>query len=436
MASATSTRRLTSIVAADVAGYSRLIAADEEIFLEALHAHRLELIDPKITEYRGRIANTAGDSLLIEFPIIVDALRFAIDMQRGIAERNTDIAEDRRIVFHIGINLGDVIEQDGDLLGDGVNVAARLEGIAEVGGINISAAAFDQVKDRVDVGYQDIGNQSLKNIPLPVHVYRVRLDGTGMLKSRRPKARQIQFAAMFIVFVVIGSGLWWIQSRGNHGDPVQPVNTPTAQSERRSIAVLPFDNMSNDIDQECFSDGMTEDLITDLAKVSDLYVIARNSTFAYKGKATDIRTIAKELEARYVIEGSVRKVNGRVRINAQLIDAETGNHLWADRYDREYKDVFVLQDEVLGKIVKALRVTLTPKEQRRVAYHDTENPEAYDWFLKGLQQESFFSKEGNRESRRLFERAIELDPTYASAYAHLAQGYSLAHENKWTDAQK
>lgn len=432
MAETTATRRLTAIVAADVAGYSRLISVDEEGTLAALRAHRKELIDPKITEYRGRIANTAGDSLLIEFPSVVEALRCIIDIQRGIDERNADIPEDRRIVFRAGVNLGDVIDQDGDLLGDGVNVAARLEGIAESGGINISAAAFDQVQDRVDVGYEDLGEKSLKNIPKPVRVYRVLLDesGAGPVVKARSK---LPLVAAVVLVAVVCIGLWWTQSGTEPTKPNESKEIATVQTDRVSVAVLPFDNMSGDKEQEYFSDGMSEDLITDLSKISGLDVVARNSSFAYKGQSFDIRDIGRDLNVKFVVEGSVRKAGGHVRINAQLIDTSTGNHVWADRFDREYKDVFALQDEVVARIVEALKVKLTPKDQQRLAKHETDNPEAYDWYLKGLQQESFFSKEGNAESRRMFHRAIELDPGFSAAYASLAQAYSLANENGWID---
>ena len=428
-------RRLTVIVAADVCGYSRLIAADEEGTLAALRAHRIELIDPRVEEYEGRIANTAGDSLLIEFQSVVEALRFSIAIHNGIAERNANVPQDQQVLFRIGINLGDVVEQDGDLLGDGVNVAARIEALAEPGSIYMSSAAFDQIGAKVDVGFEDLGEQVLKNIPKSVRVYRVNLDSTGLRPPPRKSAfNTVAISAAVLLFAALGAGLWWAKPLFEYSAPKKPSSTAAIveEADRPVIAVMPFANMSKDTGEEYFSDGITEDLITDLSNVSGLLVIARNSTVAYKGTSPDVRKVGRELGVQYVVEGSVRRVAGRVRINAQLIDAKSGSHLWAERYDREFKDVFSLQDEVIGKIVAQLAVALTPDEERRLMRPLSSNPEAYDLYLQGLQQESYFTKEGNENSQRLFLRAIELDPGFASAHARLGQAYSLAIENRWT----
>jgi adenylate cyclase len=317
-------RRLCAILAADVAGYSQLMGADEDGTLIALTAHRRELIDPAVAEHSGRIVKTTGDGLLVEFASVVDAVRCAADIQRGMADRNKAVARTRRLAFRIGINLGDVIVQHGDLYGDGVNVAARLEALAEPGGICLSAAAHEQVRDKVAVGFEDMGEHRVKNIARAIRAYRVALGLTNPAASS---------GAAF------------------QGSP--------------SVAVLPLNNMSIDPEQEHFADGLAEDLITDLAKVAGLLVTARNSTFVYKGRSVSVPQVGRELGVRYVVEGSVRKLGNRVRITAQLIDAATGAHVWADRYDRDLTDIFALQDEVAREIVGAVRLRLAPDGEPR-----------------------------------------------------------------------
>jgi adenylate cyclase len=314
-------RRLCAILAADVAGYSQLMGADEDGTLAALTAHRHELIDPAVAEHAGRIVKTTGDGLLVEFASVVDAVRCAIEIQRGMAERNHSVPKDRRLAFRIGLNLGDVIVHNGDLYGDGVNVAARLEALAEPGGICVSASAREQVQDKIAVRFDDLGEQRVKNIARPVRAYRVAL------------------------------GLAEVASSPSAPTP------PSAPS----VAVLPLNNMSTDPDQEHFADGLAEDLITDLARISGLLVVARNSTFTYKGQPVNVSQVGRELGVRYVVEGSVRKVDNRVRITAQLIDAATNTHVWADRYDRDLTDVFAVQDDVTREIVGALRTRLAPR---------------------------------------------------------------------------
>ncbi len=435
-------RRLTTILATDVVGYSRLMGEDEIGTLTALKAHRAELIDPKAAQHNGRIIKLMGDGTLMEFPSVVEATTFAVEVQILMRERNAAIPEDRQIEFRIGINIGDVIVEDEDIYGDGVNVAARLEGLADSGGICVARNVFNQVKGKLDLNFEHLGEREVKNIAEPVTVYRVPLDDkagalvtpvmqapVGAVRSRWPAIA----AGLAVTFLAIVALVWW--------QPWAPQVETTSLEKmalplpgKPSIAVLPFNNMSDDTDQDYFADGMTEDLITDLAKISGLLVVARNSTFAYKGQSPDIREVAKQLGVRYVVEGSVRKAGGRIRINAQLIDAETGTHLWAERYDRDATDVFDLQDDVRTQIVAALRVKLTPGEESRLARQLTNNPEAYDYYIRGLRQESFFTKEGNLESRLMFEQAIELDLTFATAIGRLATAHTLAAENGWSPA--
>lgn len=324
MAAARNVRRLCAILAADVAGYSRLMSSDEDGTLAALTTHRRELIDPSVAGHSGRIVKTTGDGLLVEFASVVDAVKCAADIQCGMAERNKAVAQDRRLTFRIGINLGDVIVQHGDLYGDGVNVAARLEALAEPGGICLSAAAHEQVRDKIAVGFEDMGEHRVKNIARAIRAYRVALGLTNPAPS---------------------SGV--------------------AFQSSPSVAVLPLNNMSTDPEQEHFADGLAEDLITDLAKIAGLLVAARNSTFVYKGRPVSVPQVGRELGVRYVVEGSVRKLGNRVRITAQLIDAATGTHVWADRYDRDLTDIFALQDEVAREIVGAVRFRLIPDSVSR-----------------------------------------------------------------------
>jgi TolB-like protein/class 3 adenylate cyclase len=433
-------RKLAAILAADVVGYSRLMEVDEAATLAVLKSHREELIDPGIAKHRGRIVKLMGDGALVEFASVVDAVACAIAIQEAMAARNEGLPEDRRIVFRIGVHLGDVMVEGDDLYGDGVNVAARLEGLAEPGGICISQQALDQVETKLDLAYEDLGEQQVKNIARPVHAYQVRREGDTSWKETAPRpgisTAQVLGLAVVTVLIVAGAAAAWWQPWKSEVEPASVPGVASPPTDRPSIAVLPFNNMSGDPEQEYFADGITEDLITDLAKVSGLLVIARNSTFAYKGQSPDVRQVARELDVHYVVEGSVRKAGERIRINAQLIDAETGHHLWAERYDRAATDVFELQDAVRAQIVAALQVTLTPAEKSRLAHKLTDNPEAYDYYMRGLRQESFFTKEGNLESRHLFERAIELDPRFAAAMGKLATAHTLAAERAWSPSSE
>lgn len=434
MANEATTRRLAAVVAADIAGFSRLTARDEEGTIAALRAHRRELIDPTIAAYRGRIANTAGDGILVEFSSVVDALRCAIDVQRGMADRNADVDDDARIDFRIGINLGDVIEEKGDLLGDGVNVAARLEALAEAGGICLSRAARDQVRDRMAIDLQDLGEVEVKNMARPVRVFRVRRQ-PGTISRPAPWRPRSWFPARAMaiasaVFAIMGAGMSaWLYS--GSGDSV---DLGASLPARPSIAVLPFANLSDDPQQEYFSDGITNDLITDLSKFRDLFVIASNTVFTYKGNALDVQDVSRQLGVRYVLDGSVQKTDERVRINAQLIDAEDGQHLWAERYDEPIVDLFDLQDRIASQIVRALAVRLSRLEEQRAFATPTSNLEAYDYVLRGQQLLRLSRRADNLEARRMFEHAIDLDPNYAAAHVGLGLTYLEAVLFGWTQA--
>ncbi|QIK96846.1 tetratricopeptide repeat protein [Sphingomonas sp. HDW15A] len=377
-------RRLTAILSADVVGYSRLMGANEIATLEALKRLRSELLDPCIAEHHGRTFKLTGDGTLVEFPSVVSALECAIEIQRDMRKRNEVSSDDRKIEFRIGINLGDVIVDGDDLYGDGVNVASRIESVARPGGIAVSASVRDNVVTKTDVVFEDAGDQQLKNIEVPIRVYNVVI---GSAKSRAEPAKDA---------------------------------VVEEQEVRPSIAVLPFNNMSGDPEQEYFSDGISEDIITDLSKVSGLFVIGRNTSFAYKGQSPDLTKVGSELGVRYILEGSVRKAGQRVRINAQLIDATTGGHVWADRYDRDLTDIFEIQDEITEAIVEQLRITLLPKEKQAITQAQTSNVEAYNYFLKGRHFFANHTKVLLRLARQMFVRATELDPGYARAYAAIA----------------
>jgi adenylate cyclase len=421
-------RRLSAILAADVVGYSRLMGADEAGTLAALKACRNEVIDPKIAAHGGRIVKLMGDGALVEFPSVVEAVQCAVEIQQDMAEWNIAIADDRRIEFRIGINVGDVIVEGDDIYGDGVNIAARLEGLAEPGGICISHTVHDQIRDKLDLTVDDLGEVEVKNIARPVRVFRLVTDGRtvpGPGKPRRAlRRRTVVTAATAVVLGALTVAVAWdlflnlFPPAGQPPEEVPAVDAP-------GIAVLPFDNMSGNPEEDYFSDGITEDLITDLSQVSGLFVIARNTMFTYEGKAVKVQDVARELGVRYVLEGSVRRAGDRIRVNAQLVDARDGHHLWAERFDREMTDVFALQDEVTQRIVSALAVKLTTDEEARLSSAAAVHPEAYDVLLRGLERYRRYSRETNDEARQFFERAIALDPQFARAYADLALTYYL-----------
>jgi len=386
-------RKLAAILAADVAGYSRLTGLDEEGTLKRLRKLRRELVNPAVSLHRGRVVKTTGDGILIEFPSVVDAVRCALDVQRGMASRNEEIPADQRIEFRVGINVGDVVVEGDDLLGDGVNVAARLEGISDPGGICISDAAYQQVRDKLDMDFQDAGEQQLKNIARPVRAYRVRLDRS----------------------------------------PAQ-AKPPLQLPDKPSIAVLPFQNMSGDPEQEYFADGIVEEIITALSRFRQLFVIARNSTFTYKGRAVDVKQVGSELGVRYVLEGSVRKAANRVRITGQLIDAASGAHLWADRFEGALEDIFDLQDQITERAVGAIAPRLEQAEIERAKLKPTESLDAYDYYLRGVASFPGWGRQDTDTSQALslFLKAIDIDPQFALAYGMAAQCYAMDHQYGWT----
>src|SRR5215217_7278872 len=375
-------RRLTAILAADVVGYSRLMGANEAATLAALRTLRTDFIDPKIAEHQGRIVKLTGDGMLVEFPSVVSAVACAAELQRGLRDRNAGLPQGRRIEFRIGVNLGDVIVEGEDIFGDGVNVAARLEGIAPVGGIAMSQSVRDHVGNRLDLVFEDMGERRLKNIERPLRVYSVSLDA-------------------------LASGATSDTASG-------------PREERPAIAVLPFINMSGDPEQEYFSDGITEDIITDLSKVSGLFVVARNTAFTYKGKPVEVQEVAKHLRVNFVLEGSVRKAGSRVRVTGQLIHGKDGGHVWADRYDRDLTDIFAIQDEITHSIVEQLKVKLLPQEKKSIGQTQTGSVEAYTFYLRGRQFLHRHSKSYYQLARRMFAQAVDLDSLYARAYAGIA----------------
>jgi len=393
-------RRLAAILAADIAGYSRLMGANEEGTLAQLKSIRAALVDPAIAAHRGNIVKTTGDGMLIEFASAVDAVRYAVEIQRSLAEQNTAVPQDQRIEYRIGIHVGDIIFDDDDIFGDGVNIAARLEGIAEPGGVCMSDDAYRQVRGKVEIACDDLGQQSLKNIAEPMQAWRVRLT------DQSPSA----------VLSHLAMG--------------QPQLLPP--SDRPSIAVLPFQNMSGDPEQEYFADGMAEDIITALSRFKAPFVIARNSSFTYKARAVDVKQVGRELGVRYVLEGSVRKAANRVRITGQLVDTATGAHIWADRFDGDLGDIFDLQDQVTESVVGAIAPAVEKAEIERAKRKPTASLDAYALYLRGLARlHQFGNRQANNEALRLFNSAIELDPEFASAYGRAAFCYLVARINGW-----
>ncbi|SEC20512.1 TolB amino-terminal domain-containing protein [Rhizobiales bacterium GAS188] len=461
-------RRLAAIMAADVVGYSRLMGADEEGTLARLKAHRRELGDPKIREHRGRIVKTTGDGMLVEFVSPVEAVRCAVEIQRGMVTRNSDVPEDQRITFRMGINLGDVIAEKGDLFGDGVNVAARLESLCEPGGVSISRTVRDQIRDKLPFVFADAGEHEVKNIARPVRVYALTAAAIEALPEAQPMGSPqgigrrsvagipvIAIAALASLIVLAG-GFWWLHS--SDITPSRAVVSATADKQtppaalitavapsaalaklaaptapRMSIVVLPFTNLSGDPSQEYFADGFTEDLTTDLSRISGSFVIARTTAYTYKGKALSGKEIASELGVRYVLEGGVQRASNHVRVNAQLIDGETGAHLWAERYDRDSADFLQMQDEITNQIASALNITLSQSEANRSWRDHPSNPDSVDLTLRanalimGLS-----SQEANAKARRLYEQAVELDPKNVDALVGLAWTYTTEFGEGWS----
>jgi adenylate cyclase len=433
-------RKLAAILSADVVGYSRLMAEDETGTIRTLRDYR-EAIAMLVRQHRGRVVDSPGDNLLAEFPTALDAVSCAVETQAVLKVRNTHVPPARRMEFRIGVHLGDVVVEEERVYGDGVNIAARLEGLAEPGGVCLSATVHDQVRNRLAVDYQDLGDQAIKNIPDLVRVYQVRAAERsalpGVARSQRPKSSRLRTAALATgaAVVLLGVGIWvsWpylvgvaLSMAGLSGETMNP-----SLPEVPSIAVLPFANLSGDPEQEYFSDGITEDLTTDLSRNPYLFVISRNSAFTYKGKNTKVEDVGRELGVRYVLEGSVRKAEDRVRITAQLIDATTGFHVWSERYDRDLADIFALQSEVSEQILAALQVEIPAAELARIRQKPTDNLTAYDLFQQALAHFNRYTRDDVLKARGLLERTVELDPSYATAYSLLGATYTVEFGFGW-----
>jgi adenylate cyclase len=434
-------RKLTAILSADAKGYSRLMGEDEEATVRTITAYR-KAMAKMVQQYRGRVVDSPGDNVLAEFGSVVDAVNCAVEVQRELAERNSELPPERKMEFRIGINLGDVIEEGERIYGDGVNIAARVEGLAEGGGICISGTVYDAIEAKLGLEYEYLGEQAVKNIPKPVRVYRV-LSFPGAAAHRVVKAKEAMGRKWRNVFlaiaaiVIVGAALatWHFYSRSTPSPAEVAFMEKLAfpLPEKPSLAVLPFDNLSGDSSQDYFSDGITESIITALSNVSNLFVIARNSTFTYKGKPVKVQQVAEELGVRYVLEGSVQKSGDRVRITAQLIDALTGHHLWAENYDREFGDIFPLQDEITERVTVALKVKLTEGEQARIRRGHAKNPEAYMYWLRGLEYNRIYTKEACAQARKLYEKAAELDPNYGHAWQSIGWTHYRDGRFGWTD---
>jgi adenylate cyclase len=439
-------RKLTAILCADVFGYSRLMGENEEATLRTLSSDR-KLIDSLIDQHHGRFVNSAGDSVLAEFASVVNAVQCAVEIQTTLKGENEKLPPERRMEFRIGVNLGDVIVDGEQIYGDGVNVAARLESLADPGGISISHTVHDQIKNKLALNYEDLGAQTVKNIAEPVRVFRVMLEGgaanrTAAKATERPLRKHWRRGVFALAGLTLIAAVIVFVQHLSLRPPTTTASIPPAQSpalplpDKPSIAVLPFANMSDDPKQEYFSDGITDDLTTALSRLPDLFVIARTSAFTYKGKAVKVQEISQQLGVKYVLEGSVRKADNQVRITAQLVDATTGDHIWAEHYDRALRDIFSLQDEIVRKIVTTLKLQLTLQEQGVLVRKTTDNLEAYDDVLRGVESLGTGTKEANVKARQMFERAVELDPQYASAYASIGWTYLMEWISQWsTDPQ-
>jgi adenylate cyclase len=421
-------RKLAAILSADVEGYSRLMEDNEESTVRTLNDYRTAIND-LAQQYRGRIVDAPGDNILAEFTSVVDAVNCAVEIQRDLAERNAELPYNRQMHFRIGINLGDVIEEKGRIYGDGVNIAARVESMSEAGGICISGRAYDQVANKLGLEYENFGEHQVKNISTPIRVYRV-LSSPGAAAHRVIQAKdalkrkwyKIAFStAAVVVGLAVVVGIWQFYVDQPAVEPASVENMAYSLPDKPSIAVLPFNNLSGNPEDEFIADGISESIITALSKTPKMFVISRNSTFTYKGKAVKVQTVAEDLSVRYVLEGSLQKKNDQLRINAQLIDAITGNHLWAEKYDRNLKDIFALQDDITMKIITALQVKLSEGEQANVIAKGTENLEAYLTVLQGLQHWQVFNREGNAIAQELAKDAISADLSYPAAYLLLSK---------------
>jgi adenylate cyclase len=435
-------RKLTAILSADVEGYSRLMGDDEEATVRTLTAYR-EVLTTLIQQHNGKVLDSPGDNLLAEFVSVVDAVQCAVAVQKEIEARNEELPENRRMQFRIGINLGDVIQEEGRIYGDGVNIAARLEGLADPGGICISKTAFDHIESKLPYGYDFIGDQRVKNIAKPVGAYRVLLDPrvtvSGKSIDKKPLVKRripILVGAATLFVLALAVGIWQFYARRPPIEPASVEKMAFPLPEKPSIAVLPFDNLSGDPTQDYIAAGISENIISALSKISEMFVIARNSTFTYKGKPVKVQQVSEELGVRYVLEGSAQKIGNRIRITAQLIDATNGHHLWSEKYDRDIQDLFVLQDEITLEIIRAMQVQITEGEQASVTGKGTKNLDAY---LKAIQaHEQFYrmNKDGSMKAKQLAREAIALDPNYAFPYATLANAHMLDVWFKFSESPK
>ena len=434
-------RRLTSILSADVEGYSRLMREDEEATIRTLKAYRAAMTD-LIRQYRGRVVDSPGDNILAEFASVLDAVNCAVEIQRELAERNTDLPENRRMQFRIGVNLGDIVEDGESIYGDGVNIAARMESLAEGGGICISGKVYEEVKHKLGLEYEYQGEQEVKNIAEPVPAYRVlSFPGAAahrVVKAKEKEGRKWRKTAMAVTLVlIIGAvavAIWQFELRPTipSVEPASVEKMAYPLPDKPSIAVLPFENLSDDPTQENVVDGITDAIITGLSKTPEMFVIARNSVFTYKGKPVKVKQVSEELGVRYVLEGSVQKEGDRLRINAQLIDAIQGHHLWAEKYDRDLKDLFALQDEITMKIITELQVKLTEGEYARMGAKGTDNLEAYLKFLQAVQIFRRLIKQDNLKARKMFEEVIALDPNYPRPYILLGWTHYMDAFFRWS----
>jgi adenylate cyclase len=434
-------RKLAAIFSADVKGYSRLMGDDEMATVQTLKVYR-EVLGHLIRQHHGRVVDSPGDNLLAEFPSVVEAVQCAVESQQALADKNAALPRHRRMEFRIGINLGDVIEDGERIYGDGVNIAARMEALADGGGICISGTAYDQVENKLALAYDYLGEQAVKNIARPVRVYRVRSSEAAAVQAEvhtppaikgRHRLPLVIGAAGVILLSLAVVTLWRFYFRPRAGFDIASVKQKAIeQMAKPSIAVLPFTDLSADSEQGYFSDGVTNDIITDLSKFRDLFVIASNTVFTYKGGPVNVKEVGRELGVRYVLEGSIQRLGEKVRINAQLVDATTGHHLWAERYERDQKDLFAMQDEMVQTIVATLELKISAAERKRAIRKDTISLKAYDYVLRGLEHVRLRTRVDNSKAQTMFQRAIKLDPLYATAYVGLGDAYHQAFLFGWT----
>jgi TolB-like protein/class 3 adenylate cyclase len=432
--SAEAKQKLTAVFVTDVVGYSRLMGDDHHATVKTLAAYRA-VFSSHIEKSQGRIVNAPGDSILAEFESVVDAVNCAVEIQRELAEHNQELPENRRMHFRIGVNLGDVLIREGELFGDGVNIAARLESLADPGGVCISRTVYDQVHTRLDLDYDYLGEHKVKNIATPVRVYKVLLE-PGQAPTRLGKVkrtltrsrRKAALAAAVVIALAVTAVAGWnlYQQRASEAElAAYQKEAAFPLPEKPSIAVLAFDNLSGDPEQEFFSDGLAEDIITDLSRISGIFVVARNSSFTFKGKSVDVAEVGQKLGVRYVLEGSVRKAGDSIRLSVQLIDAASRKHLWAERYERELKDVFAVQDEITEKIVSNLKVQMTMGEGERMRRNTTDSPEAWEYYLKGRELYRKYNEGAYWGAQDMFDKALELDPKFEAAMVGLGKVYAV-----------